>query len=83
MYILNQSIQKKVRRALALLKQSNRFDSDIKIDSIPSSFCHFHENNEINDNTHKDQKVIDLSVEMEDRDHNENENRNHYMNTGT
>ena len=63
---------------MALLKQSNHFYSDIKIeiDSIPFSFCCFNENNEIVDNTHKDKKVIDFSVEVEDSDHNENENRN-------
>ena len=62
---------------MALLKQSNHFYSDIKIeiDSIPSSFRYFNEDNKI-DNTHKDKKVIDFSVEVEDSDHNENENRN-------
>ena len=68
----------KVCITLALLKQSNHFYSDIKIEinSIPFSFCCFNENNEIVDNTHKDKKVIDFSVEVEDSDHNENENRN-------
>ena len=62
----------------ALLKQSNHFYSDIKIeiDSTPSSFCYFNESNEIVDNTHEYKKVVDFSVEVEDRDHNENENRN-------
>ena len=62
----------------ALIKQRNHFYKDIKIeiDSTPSSFCYFNESNEIVDNTHEDKKVIDFSVEGEDRDHNENENRN-------
>ena len=68
----------KVCRALALSKQSNHFYSYIKIeiDSIQSSFCYFNENNGIVDNTHKDKKVIDFSVEVEGSGHNENENRN-------
>ena len=68
----------KICRALALSKQRNHFYSDIKIeiDSIPSSFCYFNENNEIVDNTHKGKKVIDFSVEVEGSGHNENENRN-------
>ena len=68
----------KVLRVLAVLKQSNEFYSDIKIEinSIPSSFCYFNKNNEIVDNAHKDKKVIDFSLEVEDSDHNENENRN-------
>ena len=62
----------------ALIKQSNHFYSDIKIeiDFTPSSFYYFNESNGIVDNTHEDKKVIDFSVEVEDTDHNENENRN-------
>ena len=55
---------------------SQSFYSDIEIDSTPFSFCYFNENNEIVNNTHKDRKVVDFVVEVEDSDHNENENRN-------
>ena len=68
----------KVRRALALLNESNHFYSNIKIeiDIIPSSFFYFNENNEIVDNTHKDKKLFDFSVGVEDSEHNGNEDRN-------
>ena len=55
---------------------SQSFYSDIEIDSTPFSFCYFNENNEIVNNTHKDRKVVDFVVEVEDSGHNENENRN-------